>query len=104
MDYENLMNLKEHIKLRGVKGTTGTQASFLELFDGDEDKVKRLEQKVVEKMRYGKVYGVTGQTYPRKFDYNVLCVLSQLAQSAYKFSNDIRILRKKSDRFLRHGL
>lgn len=49
MDYENLMNLKEHIKLRGVKGTTGTQASFLELFDGDEDKVKRLEQKVVEK-------------------------------------------------------
>ena len=97
MDYENLMNLKEHIKLRGVKGTTGTQASFLELFDGDEDKVKRLEQKVVEKMRYGKVYGVTGQTYPRKFDYNVLCVLSQLAQSAYKFSNDIRILQNMKE-------
>mgnify|MGYP001033460189 CR=1 FL=1 len=97
MDYENLMNLKEHIKLRGVKGTTGTQASFLELFDGDEDKVKRLEQKVVEKMGYGKVYGVTGQTYPRKFDYNVLCVLSQLAQSAYKFSNDIRILQNMKE-------
>ena len=97
MDYENLMNLKAHVKLRGVKGTTGTQASFLELFDGDEEKVRLLEQKVVEKMRYEKVYGVTGQTYPRKFDYNVLCVLSQIAQSAYKFSNDIRILQNMKE-------
>lgn len=97
MDYENLINLKSHIRLRGVKGTTGTQASFLELFDGDEEKVKQLERKVVEKMGYGKVYGVTGQTYPRKFDYNVLCVLSQIAQSAYKFSNDIRILQNMKE-------
>ncbi|MCH5148390.1 MAG: adenylosuccinate lyase [Clostridiales bacterium] len=93
MDYNSLVNLQKSFKLRGVKGTTGTQSSFMELFDGDEEKVKELEKKVVEKLGFDKVYGVTGQTYPRKFDYNVLCVLSQIAQSAYKFSNDIRILQ-----------
>ncbi len=97
MDYENLMDLKSHVKLRGVKGTTGTQASFMELFNGDEDKIKLLEEKVVSKLGYGAVYGVTGQTYPRKFDYNVLCVLSQIAQSAYKFSNDIRLLQSMKE-------
>ncbi|MGN0814324.1 MAG: adenylosuccinate lyase [Candidatus Coproplasma sp.] len=97
MDYENLENLESHFKLRGVKGTTGTQASFLELFNGDGDKVKELEKRVVEKLGYESVYGVTGQTYPRKFDYNVLCVLSQIAQSAYKFSNDIRILQNMKE-------
>ena len=93
MDYVSLMNLKAAVKLRGVKGTTGTQASFLDLFNGDGEKVKLLQKKVVEKMGYERVYGVTGQTYPRKFDYNVLCVLSQIAQSAYRFSNDIRLLQ-----------
>ena len=93
MDYIALRNLKQTVKLRGVKGTTGTQASFLDLFDGDGDKVKALERKVVEKLGYSAVYGVTGQTYPRKFDYNVLCVLSQVAQSGYRFSNDIRLLQ-----------
>ncbi len=97
MDYENLMNAKAHIKLRGVKGTTGTQASFMELFDGDENKVKELEKRVVSKLGYDKVYGVTGQTYPRKLDYNILSVLSQIAQSAYKFSNDIRILQNMKE-------
>ena len=97
MDYNNLVNLQNSIKLRGVKGTTGTQASFMELFGGDESKVKELEKKVVAKLGYDKVYGVTGQTYPRKFDYNVLCVLSQIAQSAYKFSNDIRILQNMKE-------
>ena len=97
MDYVNLVHAKAHIKLRGVKGTTGTQASFLELFDGDEDKVKKLQELVVQKMGYDKVYGVTGQTYPRKLDYNILCVLSQIAQSAYKFSNDIRILQNMKE-------
>ncbi len=97
MDYNNLVNLQKSLKLRGVKGTTGTQASFMELFGGDEEKVKSLEKKVVEKLGYGKVYGVTGQTYPRKFDYNVLCVLSQISQSAYKFSNDIRILQSMKE-------
>ncbi len=97
MDYENLMDLKSHIKLRGVKGTTGTQASFMELFNSDEEKIKLLEKKVVAKLGYNSVYGVTGQTYPRKLDYNVLCVLSQIAQSAYKFSNDIRILQNMKE-------
>ena len=97
MDYENLIDLKSHVKLRGVKGTTGTQASFMELFNGDEDKIKQLEAKVVAKLGYSSVYGVTGQTYPRKFDYNVLCVLSQIAQSAYKFSNDIRLLQSMKE-------
>ncbi len=97
MDYVNLMHAKENIKLRGVKGTTGTQASFMELFDNDEEKVKELEKRVVAKLGYKQVYGVTGQTYPRKLDYNVLCVLSQIAQSAYKFSNDIRILQSMKE-------
>lgn len=97
LDYESVENLYEHFRLRGVKGTTGTQASFLELFDGDADRVKDLERRVVKKLGWDKVYGVTGQTYPRKFDYNVLCVLSQIAQSAYKFSNDIRILQNMKE-------
>ena len=97
MDYDNLVNLEKSFKLRGVKGTTGTQASFMELFNGDGEKVKELERRVVKKMGCDRVYGVTGQTYPRKFDYNVLCVLSQIAQSAYKFSNDIRILQNMKE-------
>ena len=97
MDYYNLLHAKDCIKLRGVKGTTGTQASFLELFNGDEEKVKELQNRVVAKMGYEKVFGVTGQTYPRKLDYNILCVLSQIAQSAYKFSNDIRILQNMKE-------
>ena len=97
LDYEDLQNLISHFRLRGVKGTTGTQASFMDLFEGDTAKVKELERRVVRKMGYENVYGVTGQTYPRKFDYNVLCVLSQIAQSAYKFSNDIRILQNMKE-------
>ncbi len=97
MDYVNLIHAKENIKLRGVKGTTGTQASFLELFNGDEEKVNSLEKLVVSKLGYDKTYGVTGQTYPRKLDYNILCVLSQIAQSAYKFSNDIRLLQNMKE-------
>lgn len=97
LDYESLQNLLTRFRLRGVKGTTGTQASFLDLFDGDAKKVKELEKRVIKKLGYEKVYGVTGQTYTRKFDYNVLCVLSQIAQSAYKFSNDIRILQNMKE-------
>ncbi|MCH5164741.1 MAG: adenylosuccinate lyase [Clostridiales bacterium] len=92
LDYESLSELLKKVRLRGVKGTTGTQASFLELF-GDGAKVDELEKKVVAKMGYSEAYAVTGQTYPRKFDYNVLSVLSQIAQSAYKFANDLRILQ-----------
>ncbi len=97
LDLESLDNLKKTVRLRGVKGTTGTQASFLDLFDGDGEKVKRLEKKVCEKMGYTACYAVTGQTYPRKFDYNVLSVLSQISQSAYKFANDIRLLQSNKE-------
>lgn len=97
MDYNSIVNLQNSFKLRGVKGTTGTQASFMELFCGDNKKVKELEKKVIKKLGYNRAYMVTGQTYPRKFDYNVLCVLSQIAQSAYKFSNDVRILQSMKE-------
>jgi adenylosuccinate lyase len=79
--------------LRGVKGTTGTQATFLTLFDNDHEKVKRLDQMVAEKVGYTATYPVTGQTYPRKLDSQFVNVLSGIAQSAYKFSNDIRLLQ-----------
>jgi len=92
-DYKDLEYVKQNIKLRGVKGTTGTQASFLELFNGNDEKVKQLEKLVVAKMGYENAFAVTGQTYPRKFDYKILSLLSQIAQSAYKFANDLRILQ-----------
>lgn len=92
MDYEDLEYVMEGIKLRGVKGTTGTQASFMELFSNDEDKVKELERKVVEKLGFKDAYPVTGQTYSRKVDAKIMSVLSSIAQSAYKFSGDIRLL------------
>ena len=97
MDYQCLMELKNKVKLRGVKGTTGTQASFMDLFNNDEEKVKKLEKLVANKMGYKNCYGVTGQTYPRKFDYYVLSVLSSIAQSAYRFANDIRLLQSMKE-------
>lgn len=93
IDLENLDFVINNLKLRGVKGTTGTQASFMELFNGDEAKIKELEKKVTARMGYEKAYNVTGQTYPRKVDSIVLNTLSEIAQSAYKFSNDLRILQ-----------
>jgi adenylosuccinate lyase len=97
MDIENIDFLLSTLKLRGVKGTTGTQASFMELFDGDESKVKALDKIVAEKMGFDKSYGVTGQTYPRKLDSIVLNTLSEVAQSAYKFSNDLRLLQNMKE-------
>ncbi|MBS6511735.1 MAG: adenylosuccinate lyase [Clostridiales bacterium] len=93
MDLEELREVKNSIRLRGVKGTTGTQASFLTLFEGDHAKVKELEKRVAEKMGYQNVYAVTGQTYPRKVDARVVNVLANIASSAYKFSNDLRLLQ-----------
>ena len=93
LDLENLDFIIENVRLRGVKGTTGTQASFLDLFDGDNEKVKRLDDLVVKKLGFNKKFAVTGQTYPRKFDYTVLSILSQIAQSCYKFANDLRLLQ-----------
>ena len=93
MDYEALEHQLSKAMLLGNKGTTGTQASFLELFEGDHEKVKLLEKKIAEKMGYEKVFPVSGQTYARKLDTQVLTVLSSIAQSAYKFSNDMRLLQ-----------
>ena len=91
-DLEQLEFTLNNLKLLGCKGTTGTCASFLSLFDGDHEKVKALEKKIAEKMGFDKVYSVSGQTYSRKIDYYTLSVLSGIAQSAYKFSNDIRLM------------
>ncbi|WP_315076867.1 adenylosuccinate lyase [uncultured Clostridium sp.] len=97
MDIENIDFVIHNLKLRGVKGTTGTQASFMELFDGDEEKVKKLDKMIAEKMGFDKSFGVTGQTYPRKLDSIVLNTLSEIAQSAYKFSNDLRLLQSMKE-------
>lgn len=91
-DYERLEFELEHLPFRGVKGTTGTQASFLQLFNGDHDKVKRLERRVAELMGFERVIAVSGQTYTRKVDTQVLNVLSSIAASAYKFAGDLRLL------------
>ena len=93
MDLEDVEYLLSKAKLLGSKGTTGTQASFLELFDGDHEKVKQLDHKIAEKMGYTCCFPVSGQTYSRKLDSQILNVLSGIAQSAAKFSNDIRLLQ-----------
>lgn len=97
MDLEQLGFVQSQIRLLGVKGTTGTQASFLTLFDGDAKKVCELERRVCEKMGYNQFWAVTGQTYPRKFDAVVLNLLSSIAISAYKFSNDLRLLQNSKE-------
>ncbi len=93
MDLSDLDYLISDIKMLGSKGTTGTQATFLELFEGDYKKVKRLDEKITKKMGFDSYYAVSGQTYSRKVDSRVLHVLSGIAQSAHKFSNDIRLLQ-----------
>lgn len=93
LDLEDVEYQLSKAKLLGSKGTTGTQASFLELFDGDHEKVKALDRRIAEKMGYEACYPVSGQTYSRKLDSQVLSVLSGIAQSAAKFSNDIRLLQ-----------
>ncbi len=93
MDLEDVEYQLSKAKLLGSKGTTGTQASFLELFDGDHAKVKQLDSIIAEKMEYSSCFAVSGQTYSRKLDSQILSVLSGIAQSAAKFSNDIRLLQ-----------
>lgn len=92
MDLEHLDFVLDSLKLLGCKGTTGTGASFLELFDGDREKVARLEELIALKMGFSQCVKVSGQTYSRKVDYYVLSVLSSIAQSASKFAMDIRLL------------
>ena len=93
MDLEDVEYQLSKAKLLGSKGTTGTQASFLELFDGDQEKCKAIDHKIAEKMGYKTCFPVSGQTYSRKLDSQMLSVLSGIAQSAAKFSNDIRLLQ-----------
>lgn len=92
LDLQRLEFEMQNLLFRGVKGTTGTQASFLSIFNGDHEKVKALEKRVCEKMGFSRVVNVSGQTYTRKIDYYVVSVLSGIAQSAYKFAVDIRLL------------
>ena len=92
MDLEEMNYRISTLKLLGSKGTTGTQASFLELFEGDHEKVKALEKKVAKEMGFIEVVPVSGQTYSRKLDYNVVSTLAGVAQSASKFANDLRLL------------
>lgn len=97
MDYEQVNHILEMIKPRGVKGTTGTQASFMSLFDNDPLKVKELDKLVVEKMGFKEPIALTGQTYTRKIDYFVLSTLSGIAQSLHKATNDIRLLQGQKE-------
>jgi adenylosuccinate lyase len=92
LDLEEIEFRLASLRFRGVRGTTGTQASFLDLFDGDHSRVERLNRLVAEKMGFALVYGVTGQTYTRKTDYAFLSTLAGVAQSASKFAHDIRLL------------
>ena len=93
LDLEDLEFVLDNMKLLGSKGTTGTQASFLELFDGDYEKVKRLDPMIAEKLGFKQCMAVSGQTYSRKVDTRVVNVLAGIAASAHKFSNDIRLLQ-----------
>lgn len=97
MDLEDLEYVQGSLKLLGCKGTTGTQASFLELFNGDQEKCDRLDPMIAEKMGFKACYPVSGQTYSRKVDTRVLNILAGIAASAHKFSNDIRMLQHEKE-------
>lgn len=97
LDLEEVEHRLATLKARSVKGTTGTQASFLQLFQGDQQKVCQLEQRVAQKMGFSQIYAVTGQTYSRKVDAQILDVLSGIAQSAYKAATDLRILASRKE-------
>lgn len=97
LDLVEIKYRKDNLKLRGVKGTTGTQASFLDLFDGDHKKVKELNKKIVKSLGFNEAIPVSGQTYTRKIDYQVLQALAGIAQSAHKMTNDIRLLQNRKE-------
>ncbi|HMH82674.1 MAG TPA: adenylosuccinate lyase [Gemmatimonadales bacterium] len=97
LDAEEVLHRLATLQFRGVKGTTGTQASFLELFDGDDEKVRELDVRVARQMGFERVFPVTGQTYPRKLDAQVLAALAGIAQSAAKFATDLRLLQHEGE-------
>lgn len=93
LDLDELDFVIKNLKFHGCRGTTGTDASFLSLFDGDEEKVKELSRLIAEECGFDSMFAVAGQTYPRKYDSRILNVLSSIAQSAYRFANDMRLLQ-----------
>lgn len=97
LDVAEIEHRLQTLRFRSVKGTTGTQASFLELFHGDHAKVQELERRVAEKLGFPQIYAVTGQTYTRKVDYQVLAALSGIGQSAHKAATDIRLLQSRRE-------
>ncbi len=97
LDAEELLHRIATMQFRGVKGTTGTQASFLELFDGDHEKVRELDRRVSRKMGFPRVFPVTGQTYTRKLDAQVLAALSGVAAASAKFATDLRLLQHEGE-------
>ena len=97
LDLEEVEHRLDHLRFRGVKGTTGTQATFLHLFEGDHGKVEQLDRLVTEKMGFTDRFAVTGQTYPRKLDAQVLSLLSRIAQSAHKAGSDLRLLQSRKE-------
>ena len=97
LDAEEVLHRLDTLQFRGVKGTTGTQASFLELFEGDDEKVRELEARVARRMGFTRVFPITGQTYTRKLDAQVLAALAGVAQSAAKFATDVRLLQHEGE-------
>jgi adenylosuccinate lyase len=97
LDAEELLHRIATMRFRGVKGTTGTQASFLELFDGDDAKVRELDVRVSRRMGFPQVFAITGQTYTRKLDAQILACLAGVAQSAAKFATDLRLLQHEGE-------
>lgn len=97
LDLQEIEHRLEQLRFRGVKGTTGTQATFLQLFDGDHDKVQRLDRMVSDKMGFAEQYPVTGQTYSRKVDSQILGLLSAIGQSAHKCGVDLRLLQSRKE-------
>lgn len=97
LNLEDLEHAETHLRFRGVKGTTGTQASFLALFDGDHSKVRKLDELVTAKLGFERCFGVTGQTYPRQTDFRIGQVLSSIAQTAHKFASDLRLLSNRRE-------
>lgn len=113
LDLDELNFVIDNLLFHGCRGTTGTDASFLSLFDGDVQKVRELNAMIAEECGFSTLFPVAGQTYPRKYDSRILNVLSAIAQSAYRFANDMRLLQhlrqveepfEKSGRFLRNGI
>lgn len=97
IDLDELQHRLQQLRARSAKGTTGTQASFLQMFNGDHDKVRKLEQRIAERLGFSSSYAVTGQTYPRKVDAQVLDVLSGIAQSVHKMATDLRLLSSRKE-------